>query len=138
MAVFRSAPIPALADAVTIPGKGVRKTLACLFAFCYHRIVSVISKRGLLALAKGKRVDNETLDELNAWYHAAHTAAWRSLGDVRRDFADADRVGSALIFNICHNRYHLIVRAEFSVRLVLVKALLTHNEYDREEWKKWA
>jgi mRNA interferase HigB len=109
-----------------------------MFAFCYYRTVNVISKRGLLEMAKGKRVDNETLDELNAWFHAAHVAAWRSLADVRRDFADADQVGSALIFNIRHNRYRLIVRAEFSVRLMLVKALLTHNEYDREEWKKWA
>jgi mRNA-degrading endonuclease HigB of HigAB toxin-antitoxin module len=32
----------------------------------------------------------------------------------------------------------LEARAEFSVRLMFVKALLTHKEYDREEWKKWA
>ena len=100
--------------------------------------MNVISKRGLLELAKGKRVDHETLDELNAWHHAAHIARWQSLADVRRDFADADQVGSALIFNIRHNRYRLIAFAVYAKQKLYAKALLTHKEYDREEWKKWA
>jgi mRNA interferase HigB len=99
--------------------------------------VNVVSKRGLMELAKSKKVDSETMNELKAWFRAAHAAAWRNLGDVRKDFPATDQAGSALIFNVRHNRYRLIARVEFSKRLVFVKALLAHKEYDREEWKKW-
>jgi len=100
--------------------------------------VNVISKRGLADLAKAKRADSGTLIELEVWYRTARAAGWRSLVDVRKDYTDADQVGSALVFNIRNNRYRLIARVEFSKRLMFVKALLTHKEYDREEWKKWA
>jgi mRNA interferase HigB len=99
--------------------------------------VNVISKRGLIRLAESKKIDSETRNELNVWFRAAHGAAWRNLADVRDDFPSANKVGSALVFNIRHNRYRLITRVEFSKRLMFVKALLTHKEYDREEWKKW-
>lgn len=98
----------------------------------------MISKRGLLTLAKEKRVDGETLDELNAWYRIARACAWQSLMDVRHEFADADLAGEVLVFNIRHNRYRLIARVEFSKSLMFVKALLRHKEYEREGWKKWA
>ncbi len=58
--------------------------------------------------------------------------------DVRADFPSADQVGDALVFNVRHNRYRLIVVAVYRVQKLYVKALLTHKEYDREEWKKWA
>ena len=90
-----------------------------------------------MELAESKKVDSETRNELDAWFRGARAAAWRNLGHVRDDFPSADQVGSALVFNIRHNRYRLITRVEFSKRLMFVKALLTHKEYDREEWKKW-
>jgi mRNA interferase HigB len=96
----------------------------------------VISKGGLLALLKGKSSD--VREESIAWYKVARLAQWNSLQDVRRDFPDADQVGSVLIFNIRGNRYRLIVFEVFAKNKLYVKALLTHKEYDREEWKKWA
>ena len=34
--------------------------------------------------------------------------------------------------------YRLIVKVDYRANLLLVKAFLTHKEYDRGEWKKWA
>lgn len=99
--------------------------------------MNVISKRGLMEFAKAKRVDSETTNELSEWHRSAHAAVWRNLMDVRRDFPGADQVGAVVIFNVRHNRFRLITRVEFSKGLMFVKALLTHKEYDREEWKKW-
>ncbi len=90
-----------------------------------------------MSLALAKRVDSATMDELNAWYRVAQASDWRAFTDVRNRFPDVDRFGVVLIFNIRHNRYRLIVRVEFSKRLMFIKALLTHKEYDREEWKQW-
>jgi mRNA interferase HigB len=100
--------------------------------------MNVISKRGLIQLAKMKRIDGDTISELVAWYQVARHTSWTNLLDVRREFPTADQVGAVIVFNISHNRYRLITRVEFSKQLMFVKALLNHKEYDREDWKKWA
>jgi mRNA interferase HigB len=96
--------------------------------------VSVISKRGLKRLV-AKHPETET--EAYNWYQVARTAKWRSLADVRIVFPSADMVGQVLVFNLLHNRYRLIATVYFPTQELYIKALLTHKEYDREEWKKW-
>ncbi len=97
--------------------------------------MNVISKRELQKLMAEKP---ETGKEINAWHRQASAAKWENLADVRRDFPSADLVGRILIFNIRHNRYRLIVREAFAFKRLYIKALLTHKEYEREAWKKWA
>ena len=98
--------------------------------------MNVISKRGLSLLLKGKSPD--VAEEVASWFKTATTAHWDSLRDVRLSFPDADQVGEALVFNIRGNRHRLIATVFYPARTIYLKALLTHNEYDREEWKKWA
>jgi len=98
--------------------------------------VNVISKRGLTELLKRKSSDLAT--EALAWYKTARAAKWERIEDVRVLYPDADQVGDVLVFNIRHNRYRLIVLAVYPKQKLYLKALLTHKEYDREEWKKWA
>jgi mRNA interferase HigB len=57
---------------------------------------------------------------------------------VRKAFTDADQYRSLLIFNFRHNAYRLIVKVDYRANLLMVKTFLTHKEYDREDWKKWA
>ena len=99
-------------------------------------LVHVISKRGLNLLLKGKPVD--VAGEAMAWFKTATAARWRHIQDVRCSFLDADQVGHAMVFNIRHNRYRLIATVFYPAQTIYLKALLTHTEYDREEWKKWA
>lgn len=80
----------------------------------------------------------EAADELIRWYRVASKARWNSLVDVRSTFPHADQFRSLLIFNIRHNAYRLIAKADYRANLVMVKELLTHSEYDRGNWKKWA
>ena len=42
------------------------------------------------------------------------------------------------MFNIRHNKYRLIVKVDYRANLLMVKAFLTHKQYERGEWKKWA
>jgi mRNA interferase HigB len=98
--------------------------------------VNVISMRGLHLLLKGKSPD--VAEEVASWFKTATTAHWGSIRDVRQSFPDADQVGEALVFNIRGNRYRLIATVFYPARTIYLKALLTHKEYDREEWKKWA
>lgn len=97
--------------------------------------MNVISKRGLMEQAARHA---EATGALVAWYQTARKALWQGLYEVRREFPSADQVGNVLIFNIRGNRYRLITRVNYAGRRLYVKALLTHAEYDRKEWMKWA
>jgi mRNA interferase HigB len=80
----------------------------------------------------------EVVTEVKTWFGLARSAKWEKLSDVRMMYPSADQVGNIVIFNIRHNRYRLITYAVFPKQKLYVKALLTHAEYDRGEWKKWA
>jgi mRNA interferase HigB len=97
--------------------------------------VNVVSRRGLLEMAARHA---GTLEPLLAWFRLARKARWRGLQEVRNDLPSADQVGDVLIFNIKGNHYRLMTRVNYTGQRVFVKALLTHGEYDRKEWMKWA
>ena len=97
--------------------------------------MNVISKRELVKLS-AKHPQAET--ELLAWHKVARGSDWGSLLDVRRNFPSADLVGMVLIFNILGNQLRLITVASWRSRRIYVKALLTHKQYDKKEWMKWA
>ena len=68
----------------------------------------------------------------------ARKAEWARLEDVRKDFRSADQIREALVFDIAWNGLRLITTIEYPAQRIFVKALLTHKQYDRKEWMKWA
>ena len=80
----------------------------------------------------------DAAEKLFRWNKAAGNAVWRNLGEVRLHFPDADQYLSLLIFNIRHNYYRLIVKVDYRAKLLMIKEFLTHKEYTRGGWKKWA
>ncbi len=95
----------------------------------------MISRRGLVSLAARHPETSATLDR---WYRVARKAGWRGLNDVRKQFPSADQVRKILILNVLGGNYRLITRVEYDTQRLFVKALLTHSEYERKEWLKWA
>ena len=91
----------------------------------------VISKKRLLEFWEHHR---DAQKELEAWYKVARKARWGALADVRMALPKADQVGRCLIFNICGNKYRVIVRASPSWKTLYVRYVLTHKEYDRRAW----
>lgn len=95
----------------------------------------MISKRGLMHQAKKHR---DAIPALENFYRTARRAEWRGLHQVRRQFPTADQVGSVLIFDVLGGSYRLITTVNYSQQTLFIKALLTHKEYDRKEWMRWA
>ena len=83
----------------------------------------------------------EARGPLRLWYRTATNAGWSSLQDVRRTYRHADGVKTAggdtlTVFNIGGNKYRLLARIRYDYRLVNVRAVLTHQEYNEGQWKE--
>jgi mRNA interferase HigB len=97
----------------------------------------VISRKTLREAASrlnGSRVG------LDAWFRIASKAEWKSLEDIRKTYRCADGVTvggkTYVIFNISGNRFRLIVKVEYRYQKIFIKHVLTHAEYDKEDWKR--
>jgi mRNA interferase HigB len=77
---------------------------------------------------------------LDAWLEVAGKAHWERYNEVLETYANADQVGSCLVFNIRGNKYRLICGVAYANRWVkgtlFVKHFLTHAEYDKIAWKR--
>jgi mRNA interferase HigB len=72
---------------------------------------------------------------LDNWYKLSSQLTWHNLLDVQATFPSAEAVGNFTVFNIRGNRYRLIVAIEYERQLIYVKYVLTHADYDKEQWK---
>jgi len=70
------------------------------------------------------------------WYKLMFTARWQNLTEVRRVFPTADPVGNLTVFNIGGNKYRLITLIDYTYQKVFIRSVLTHAEYDKNNWKK--
>ena len=93
----------------------------------------VISRKRLLEFSLGHR-DAETA--LDVWYRVAKSSVWSNLEEVRQVYPHADAVGRWTVFNVRGNRYRLIAEIGYRSRVVPVRHILTHSEYNKGEWKR--
>ena len=73
----------------------------------------------------------DAIKPLDSWYRAAKKARWNNLMDVRREFPTADFIDPLTCFNIGGNKYRLLVLIRYQSKLVLMKRILTHAEYNK-------
>ncbi len=77
----------------------------------------------------------DSQESLNNWYKISSKAKWSNIVEVQQVFAKAEAVGNFTVFNIKGNKYRLIVSIDYEGQLVYIKYILTHAEYDKENWK---
>lgn len=80
----------------------------------------------------------ESAVALESWWRVTKAARWNYFEECRASLSRTDLVGRCLIFDILGNRYRLITVVSWRNRRFYVKALLTHREYERNTWHKWA
>ena len=73
---------------------------------------------------------------LRHWFKNADAAVWQSFADVRAVYAKADQVGQFTVFNVGGNAYRMITRVEYHRQEVYIRWVLTHAEYDKDDWKR--
>jgi mRNA interferase HigB len=71
-------------------------------------------------------------EPLLAWYRHALQADWQAPADVKRDFGTASILRDGrVVFNIGGNKYRLVVWINYPYRVVYVRFIGTHAQYDR-------
>lgn len=77
-----------------------------------------------------KHPDSE--QALKEWYIKTERADWHSLNDIRNDCNSVDYVkNQRYVFNIKGNDYRLVAAIKFTPKLVYIRFVGTHSEYDK-------
>ena len=78
---------------------------------------------------KPGRGDSE--QALKAWFAEAKAANWSTPADVKAKYGSASILRNGrVVFNICGNNYRLVVRISYGGKIVYVRFVGTHPEYD--------
>lgn len=69
---------------------------------------------------------------LRSWIDTVAEARWENAEEVKDDYASASFVGARrVVFNIGGNKYRIVVKISYRTKVVFVRFIGTHADYDR-------
>lgn len=75
--------------------------------------------------------NNDAENQLKSWYKEASKATWNSPMDIKSAYPKASILkGGRVVFDICRNKYRLIVQINYVRHWVFVRFIGNHKEYD--------
>lgn len=91
----------------------------------------VIALRTLKHFIESKHEYREAREPVLAWLRYVSQADWESPADLKRSFGTASilKDGRA-VFNLAGNKYRLVVWINYPYRVVYVRFIGTHRQYD--------
>jgi mRNA interferase HigB len=71
-----------------------------------------------------------------AWYRQVVRANWTTPAEVKRDIGTASVLPDGrVVFNIGGNKYRVVVKINYPYRVVYIRFIGTHRQYDRIDAK---
>ena len=71
-------------------------------------------------------------EALKAWHAVTRKADWKTPGEVKSTYGNASILQEGrVVFNIAGNKYRLIVWINYPYRIVYVRFIGTHRQYDK-------
>ena len=68
---------------------------------------------------------------LEDWFQKVRKAEWTCFADMKQTFGSVDSVRNQhYVFNIKGNNHRLIAVVKFTIKLVFIRFIGTHGEYD--------
>ena len=69
-----------------------------------------------------------------SWYQFTLKADWSTPTEVKRDFGNASILKDVrVVFNIAGNKYRLVVWINYAYRVVYIRFIGTHAQYDKTD-----
>lgn len=70
-------------------------------------------------------------NSLKAWYYETRHAEWNNANEIKQKYGNASILKNGrVVFNICGNNFRLIVGVNYGRKIVYIKWIGTHEEYD--------
>ena len=89
----------------------------------------IIALRTLREFWRNHRAAEEPL---RSWYAIASRAQWRTPTEVKAAYRNASFLANnRIVFNVKGNDYRLVVAVHYNRRMMFVRFVGTHSEYDR-------
>jgi len=89
----------------------------------------IVSRKILIAFY---RIHSDAETAIEDWYHKTVKAEWNHFAELKQTFNSADSVGNQrYVFNIKGNDYRIVAIVKFKIKMVYIRFVGTHIEYDR-------
>lgn len=98
------------------------------------RIISEKKLREFWQAAKGGERARRYI-AMRVWIKTVKSADWKSFVDVRKTFNHADIYGGCTIFDVGGNKYRIIGKTAYRKKVIYIRFVLTHEEYDENAWR---
>ena len=94
--------------------------------------MKIISNSALRVFA---RLHPQADEPLQGWRRVIEKNRFGHWAELKATFNAVDKVGELTVFDIGGNKYRLIAYIRFEKQIVYIKAVLTHQDYDKGAWK---
>ena len=96
----------------------------------YNGLMRIISKRTLREFWEIPKY-SDSKGPLESWYQEAEGADWPDPHVIKAKYKNASILkNNTVVFNIHGNTYRLVVRINYKHRMVYIRFIGTHKQYD--------
>ncbi len=93
--------------------------------------VRVIALSTLKSFLSRSSAYTDAREPVMAWYRQVRQADWATPSDVKRDVRSASILKDGrVVFNVAGNKYRIVVWINYPYRVVYVRFIGTHRQYD--------
>lgn len=122
---------------VFLSSKNLYKFIAKVPFWDYAACMRIIALSTLKTFWNQHPEYSDVIDPTLTWYRYALKADWQAPSDVKRDFRNASILKDGrVVFNIAGNKYRLVVWINYAYRVVYIRFLGTHAQYDKIDAQK--
>ena len=90
--------------------------------------MKLIGKKNLNSF-KEQHADSRS--QIESWEAEVEEAQWSTPADLKQRYSKASILKDRhVVFNVCWNKYRLLVQVVYKTGIVLIKKIGTHKEYD--------
>lgn len=80
---------------------------------------------------------NDSEEQLKTWYKEVSKTNWQTPANIKSEYAKASILKNGrAIFNICGNKYRLIIDINYKRQWCFVRFIGTHKDYDKVDAEK--
>lgn len=78
----------------------------------------------------------EAATALDGWYRLIKANQFENFAQLKTLFSSVDKVEDHYVFDIGGHKLRLIAHILFNQKKIFIRKILTHKEYDKNQWRE--